>query len=278
MTQVAMVTGASRGIGRATALAFAQAGFDLVLAGREHTTSQHSAHQLLDRAGKPLPGSLAEVAEEIRQLGRCAWCVSLDLLDGDSAVAAASEALAQAGRVDVLVNNAVYQGSDLNASLMQLQVDTLQRVAQAYLISPLLLTRTLAAHMAERGSGVIINVSSGAGESNPPVAAQQGGWGYAYGAGKAAVSRLSGVIKAELGGQGVRAYTLNPGVVTTEALQATIGAAGIAALGVGSAPPSLPAAVMLWLVQRDEIGRWQKRTVHAQPFAEEQGIDQLRPA
>ncbi|UJJ31539.1 SDR family NAD(P)-dependent oxidoreductase [Halopseudomonas maritima] len=275
MTQVAMVTGASRGIGRATALAFAQAGFDLVLAGRLHGASRDNTHQLLDNQGNPLPGSLDEVAAQVRQLGRQVWCVPMDLLDGDSAAAAATEALAQAGRVDVLVNNAVYQGSDLNVSLMQLQVETLQRVAQAYLISPLLLTRVLAAHMAERGSGVVINVSSGAGESNPPVAAAQGGWGYAYGAGKAAVSRLSGVIKAELGGQGVRAYTLNPGVVTTEALQATIGAAGIAALGVGSAPPSLPAAVMLWLVQQDEAGRWQKRTVHAQPFAEEQGIDQF---
>lgn len=270
--QVAMITGASRGIGRAAALAFAASGFDLVLAGRMRQPGQQLEHSLLDQNGQPLPGSLESVADEVRALGRKVWCVHLDLLDNDSVEAAAEQALSLAGRVDVLINNAVYQGGDLNALLCDLQVDTLQRVAQAYLIAPFLLSRRLALAMVDQQAGVIINVTSGAGESNPPVPAGQGGWGYAYAAGKAAVSRLSGVIKAELGGKGLRAYTLNPGVVTTEALQATLGEAGIRALGAGSAPPEVPAAVMLWLVQQDLSGTHQKRTIHAQPFAVEQQI------
>jgi NAD(P)-dependent dehydrogenase (short-subunit alcohol dehydrogenase family) len=119
---------------------------------------------------------------------------------------------------------------------------------------------------------VVINVTSGAGESDPPVAAGKGGWGYAYGAGKAAVSRLSGVMATELGDLGVRAYTLNPGVVTTEALKATIGDKGLIALRSGSAPPHVPAAVMLWLATAEQAPGFQRRTIAAQPFALEHGI------
>lgn len=118
----------------------------------------------------------------------------------------------------------------------------------------------------------MINVTSGAGESDPPVAAGKGGWGYAYGAGKAAVSRLSGVLAAEFGEQGIRAFTINPGVVTTEALRATIGDKGVLAMRKGVAPPEVPAAVMCWLATQPEADRFQRRTVQAQAFALEHGV------
>lgn len=273
MTRVAMITGASRGIGRATALAFAAQGYDVVLAGRQHASADFE-HRLHGRDGKPVPGSLEGVAEEVRGLGGRAWCVALDLLDLESVERAVEHALGAAGRVDVLVNNAVYQGRDLNAALADIEIETLQRVAQAYMISPFVLSRKVAQSMIEQGGGVIINVTSGAGERNPPVSAAQGGWGYAYAAGKAAVSRLSGVLNVEMGHRGIRAYTVNPGVVTTEALQATIGEVGIKALGVGSSPPEVPAAVMVWLAIDDLAGVHQQRTINAQPFAVEQQIEQ----
>jgi len=176
------------------------------------------------------------------------------------------------GRVDVLVNNAIYQGGDLNLPLLELQPETLQRVAQAYLISPLTLVQAVLPAMRERGSGVVINVTSGAGEGDPPVSAAQGGWGYAYGAGKAAVSRLSGFINAEHGGDGILAYTVNPGVVSTDALAATIGDQGVKALGGHCAPPEVPAAVMLWLATSPEAIACRNRTVNAQRLAREQQL------
>lgn len=272
MNKVVLVTGASRGIGRETALAFARAGFDVAISARTLEEGEQHAHALTGADGKPLPGSLSAVAEEIRALGRRAWCIPMNLLDADSVEAAAQQLLREAGRVDVLVNNAVYQGSDLNANFLSLTAETLERMHRGYVLAPVLLTQRLVPSMLEQGSGVVINITSGAGESNPPVAADKGGWGYAYGAGKAAVSRLSGVLRAELGGQGLRAYTVNPGVVTTEALKATIGEAGIRALGAGSAPPPVPAAVICWLAVHDLEGLHQKRTIHAQPFALEHGI------
>jgi len=272
MNKVVLVTGASRGIGRETALAFARAGFDVAISARTLEDGQQHDHSLTGADGKPLPGSLTSVAREIQALGRKAWCIPMDLLDADSVLAAADQVVRQAGRLDVLVNNAVYQGRDLNSMFMDLTLDTLERMFKGYLLAPVLLTQKLLPALLEHGEGVVINVTSGAGESNPPVAADRGGWGYAYGAGKAAVSRLSGVLKAELGHKGLRSYTVNPGVVTTEALQATIGDAGIKALGAGSAPPQIPAAVMCWLAVSDVQGLHQKRTLHAQPFALEQGI------
>lgn len=272
MNKVVLVTGASRGIGRETALAFARAGFDVAISARTLEDGQRHDHSLTGADGKALPGSLASVAAEIRALGRQAWCIPMDLLDAESVRAAAELLMQQAGRIDVLVNNAVYQGGDLNATFLQLTPETLERMYRGYILAPVLLTQRLLPPMLEQGAGVIINVTSGAGESNPPVAADRGGWGYAYAAGKAAVSRLSGVLKAEMGDRGLRTYTVNPGVVTTEALKATIGEAGVRALGAGSAPPPVPAAVMCWLAVADVQGQHQKRTVHAQPFALEHGI------
>lgn len=272
MNKVAFITGASRGIGRETALAFARAGFDLAISARSLDEGESHAHGLRNPEGTPLPGSLNATAAAVRELGRKVLVVPMDLLDSDSVLAASRAVFAEYGRVDVLVNNAIYQGSDLNASFMQLQPETLERVFQGYMLSPFLLTRAVVSQMLEQGGGVVINVTSGAGETDPPVAAGKGGWGYAYGAGKAAVSRLSGILSVELGEQGIRAYTLNPGVVTTDALRATIGDKGVIALRAGSAPPEVPAAVMLWLATDAGAVDYQCKTIHCQPFALEHGI------
>nr|AII72231.1 short-chain dehydrogenase [Pseudomonas putida] len=272
MNKVAFITGASRGIGRAAALAFAAAGFDIAISARTVDEGEQHPHALRDASGAPLPGSLNATAEAIRALGRKVLVVPMDLLDSDSALAACTVVLSGFGRIDVLINNAIYQGSDLNAGFMELQPETLERMFKGYILTPFLLTRAVTQVMAEQGGGVVINVTSGAGESDPPVAAGKGGWGYAYGAGKAAVSRLSGVVAVELGDAGVRAYTVNPGVVTTDALKATIGDKGLIALRAGSAPPEVPAAVMLWLATHEQAPRHQRRTIAAQPFALEQEI------
>ncbi|MFJ4387778.1 SDR family NAD(P)-dependent oxidoreductase [Pseudomonas sp. NPDC089408] len=272
MTQVAFITGASRGIGRETAMAFARAGFDVAISARTVAEGAQAEHRLLDARGVPLPGSLDSTASAIRALGRQALIVPMDLLDSDSVLAASQAVLAAYGRIDVLVNNAIYQGNDLNAAYMSLQPQTLERVFKGYVLAPLLLTQAVLAAMLAQGVGVVINVTSGAGESDPPVAAAQGGWGYAYGAGKAAVSRAAGVIATELGGQGIRAYTVNPGVVTTDALKATLGESGLLALRVGTAPPHVPAQVMVWLATCEQAARFQRRTIAAQPFALEHGI------
>lgn len=272
MGQVAFITGASRGIGRATAIAFARAGFNLALSARTVEEGQAHSHSIRNANGQPLSGSLNSTAEEARRYGVEVLVVPMDLLDPDSVGKAASSVLAHYGHIDVLVNNAIYQGSDLNASLLDLQQETLQRMAQGYVLAPVQITQQVLRSMLARRHGCIINITSGAGEADPPLAARDGGWGFAYGAGKAAVSRLAGIIAREHGDQGIRAFTVNPGVVNTETLRATIGEKGVLAMRKGVAEPELPAAVLLWLATAPEAADFQYQTIHAQPFAGEHAI------
>lgn len=272
MGHVAFITGASRGIGRATAIAFARAGFDLALSARTVEAGETYRHSIHTPDGKPLSGSLNETAEQARSYGVDVKVVPMDLLDADSVTAAVTTVLDYYGHVDVLINNAIYQGTDLNLPLLELQPQTLSRMAQGYILAPLQITQQILPGMLARERGCIINITSGAGESDPPVPSIEGGWGYAYGAGKAAVSRLSGIIAREHGKQGIQAFTVNPGVVNTETLRVTIGDRGVNALGKGIAEPELPAAVLLWLATSPEAEGFQYRTVHAQPFAREQDI------
>ena len=140
MNKVAFITGASRGIGKATALAFAGAGYDLVISARTLDEGERHGHALQRADGSPLPGSLAATAAEIRALGRRVREIRMDLLDDTSVLSAADVALRAFGRVDVLVNNAIYQGRDLNLPVLELEPATLQRVFQGYVLAPFLLT------------------------------------------------------------------------------------------------------------------------------------------
>ena len=118
--------------------------------------------------GTPLPGSLNATAAAIRELGRKALVVPMDLLDSESVLAASQAVFTEYGRVDVLVNNAIYQGSDLNVPFMQLQPETLERVFQGYVMTPFLLTRAVVGKMLEQGGGVVINVSSASARLGSP--------------------------------------------------------------------------------------------------------------
>jgi hypothetical protein len=104
-TRTALVTGASRGIGRATAIAFAEAGFDVAITARTVVDGDPTA---LTDDGKVLPGSLASTAAAIEALGQRAVQVPLDLLDRDALVPAVESAISGLGHLDVVVNNAIY--------------------------------------------------------------------------------------------------------------------------------------------------------------------------
>ncbi|MEG0200698.1 MAG: SDR family NAD(P)-dependent oxidoreductase, partial [Comamonas sp.] len=73
------------------------------------------------------------------------------------------------------------------------------------------------------------------------------GWGFAYGASKAAIARLAGCINTEYKTQGICAFSTNPGVVTTEAVKATLGDDGVLAQRYGAATPAQIAAALIWL-------------------------------
>lgn len=244
---VVLITGASRGIGAATAQAFGRAGWRVAVTARTRSDGQRLAHQLRRPDGSTLAGSLDSTAEAVRATGAEVFAQAMDLMDPASLDAALDAVLAQWGRVDLLINNAVYQDAEMNAMLLALEDEALMRTLQGNVVAPFRLARRLLPTMLAQGGGQIINVCSGAGKNDPPVPADQGGWGFAYGASKAALARLSGCINREHGARGVRAFSVNPGLVSTEAVTATLGDGGWLERRYGAMPPQAIAAALLWL-------------------------------
>lgn len=202
----AVVTGASRGIGKAVAVALAEAGYDVAI----------TARTVHEGEAEGLPGSLDSTAELIRAAGRRAAPIPLDLLDRGGLVPAAERALAELGHVDVLVNNAIYVGPGNQTRFLDTPWQAVEDRLYANVIAQLAFTRPILASMVERGSGTIIGVTSAAGWNRPPAPPGQGGWGIAYGASKAAFTRFAVHLAVEYGDAGIRAFSLQPGMVVTE--------------------------------------------------------------
>lgn len=186
--KVAIVTGASRGIGRACAIAFAQAGADVVLAARNQK-------------------DLDIVAHEIHDLGRRALTVVCDVSDEASLDALVARALSEFGKINILVNNAGGTGPNNpdQTSAEQFNKALIWNVTPAFL-----LTKKVASAMRESGGGSVINISSAAARF-----AQRNF--SAYGAAKAALNQMSRNLAQDYAPH-VRVNVIEPGPILTDSL------------------------------------------------------------
>ncbi len=209
---VAVVTGASRGIGKAIAYELAGAGYDIVVTGR---TVRRDTPGTGER-GEALPGSLEETVDGIEARGRQAVPVELDLTDDRGLEPAAEACLAAFGPVDVLVNNAVWVGPGNHHRLLDVAREDLTARLFSNLTAQILFTRPILAHMVARGDGTIVDVTSGAGYHRPPAPPGQGGWGTGYGCSKGGFHRFAVHLAVEYGSDGITAFNLQPGMVATE--------------------------------------------------------------
>jgi NAD(P)-dependent dehydrogenase (short-subunit alcohol dehydrogenase family) len=268
----AFVTGASRGIGKAIAVALAGAGFDVAITARTVEPGEEREHSPTatrsDRS--PLPGSLRETAAAIEQAGATALMVPADLLDRASLGAAATTVLERWGTVDVVVHNARYIGPGHMDRLMETPVDLLDQHLEGNVMAPIILTKLVLPQMIQRGSGVVMTITSGAGRGDPPAAAGEGGWGLGYGMSKGAVHRLVGIVKLEHERDGILAFNLHPGFVTTERMIQDMGAFGFDA--DAGAPADVIGAAAAWLCTapeaRDLNGEW----IEGQELTAERGL------
>ena len=210
--RVALVTGASRGLGRADALALARAGADVVVA---DLLVESELSEETDRYG-----TLASVARQsgmvhteetvgqIRDLGRRALAVRCDVTDRDLVAAAVARAVEELGSVDILVNNAgtldhVAQFADQSPELWE-------RDLRVNLSGAFNCSQAVWPHMKERGWGRIVNMAS--------VAGTLGGFGQAsYSTTKAGILGLTKTLAMEGGRHGITANAIVPGVIGSEA-------------------------------------------------------------
>ena len=189
-----------------------------------------------------------------------------------SLVRVSEKALAHFGRVDLLFNNAVYQGTGNLEPLLEVSSDQLLQIYHANVISPLTLVQTILPSMLEHGGGTILNMISATAFTNPPAPADRGGWSFAYPSSKAALARMAGSLRAEHPEVGLRAYNLEPGLVITEVMRI----AGIDEEVMARFKPCSPAAiasVVAWLAENEPKQEWQPDEVLRCPaIAKELGL------
>lgn len=190
--KVVVITGASKGLGRAMALGFAEAGADVVVASRKHEACE-------------------EVATQIRALGRRSIAFGCHVADWAQCAALVDATVAEFGRIDVLVNNAGI--APVPPSLLDVTEDLFDKTIGVNLRGPLRLTALAAEHMPSGGS--IINISSKA--SLHPSA-----FTVVYAAAKAGLNALTKAAADEFGPRGIRVNCIVCGTFHTDSLHASL--------------------------------------------------------
>jgi len=261
--KIALVTGASRGIGKATALQLAEAGFDVVVTARTLREGERYEHSWTVKKSdtSAMPGSLEITAAAIEKAGRRALPVRMDLLDPESIEAAVARAREVFGRIDVLINNAVTTGPGSLDTFLDTPLEVIERYLRGNVLAGAQITQLVLPELLERKQGAVVNVTSYAGQYDPPAPAGRGGWSFAYAGSKAAFHRLAGVLAVEHRDSGVRFFTLDPGTVATEMMQRNQKAQNLE--DFEAVPMDVPAAAIRWLATAPEASDLSGQTLHA---------------
>jgi NAD(P)-dependent dehydrogenase (short-subunit alcohol dehydrogenase family) len=263
-TRRAVVTGATRGIGKATAVALAESGWDVAVAGRTVGPGEGRDHSDTG-AGRVIPGSLQETSALVDEAGGRSLELVADLHDHAALRDAIHQVTDSWGGVDLLVNNAVDTGPGSMNRVLELTINQLEAKLAANVVAQLVLIQAALPGMLEQGHGTIVDVTSHVATADPPGPVGRGGWGLGYAASKGAFHRFAPLLAVELGGRGIRAFNLDPGYVETERQQRNAEALGLVGRYRG-APPSVPAAAIVWVADHpDELDNGQ--TVMAQKLA-----------
>lgn len=183
----AIITGAGRGIGRATAIAFAKEGIHVGLIGKT-------------------AANLEKVAEELREYGVNVSLAAADVSDNASVIAAVDHVKSELGPIDILINNA---GIGKFGKFLELSPEEFKHIIDVNLMGIYYVTRAVLPEMIERQTGDIINISSTAGQKGAPVTS-------AYSASKFGVLGLTESLMLEVRKHNIRVSALTPSTVATD--------------------------------------------------------------
>lgn len=215
--KVILITGASRGLGKALASAFAAEGANVVIAARS-----------------------ADALESTRsEIGGATFAVVADMTQPADIGRVVEAAIERFGRIDVLINNAGTLGPTPRPALLETDADALLDTFRINSVGPLRVTQAVLPRMIEQGGGLVINVTSDAARG------AYTGWG-AYGASKAALELIGQTWAAELEGTGVRVVNVDPGDLQTDMHQAAFPGEDIS----DRALPESAAPAFIWLASK----------------------------
>jgi NAD(P)-dependent dehydrogenase (short-subunit alcohol dehydrogenase family) len=203
--KVALVIGASRGMGKQIALQLAREGANVAIAARTEKEGQAS-----------VSGSLSETAREISALGRDALQVKVDLADRQQIEEMYSRAFGWFGRIDILVHSVQYMGPGYISAFLDTSVEQLELQIKVNLLSAMHATKLAATHMTERGGGRILLISSAAGSVENPNLPGHGSTGLGYPVTKAGINRFVWALAKELTPHNVSVIAVDPGFTLSE--------------------------------------------------------------
>ncbi|MGE2834736.1 SDR family NAD(P)-dependent oxidoreductase [Mycobacterium sp. SMC-4] len=203
--RTALVTGSSRGIGRAVAQRLAAEGATVAVTARSYEPS------LSTRAGKTaeLPGTIGETIELIETAGGKAFGIACDLEDADARAALVDQVVERTGRIDILVNNAGYADYSV---IEDMPMDTFERTVEHYVRTPFVLTQKAVPHMRRQGAGWIVNIGSvtGLAPVRPYREYNKSSGDVIYASMKAALHRFTQGVAAELMDSNIAVNVVGP--------------------------------------------------------------------
>jgi len=200
--KTAIVTGSSRGLGKAIALGFAREGANVIIAARSQTEK------------KELPGTIFKTAEEINSLGYAAIALGCDVTDEESVNSMVAKAMDKFGHIDVLVNNA---GVAFYYPILETPTKRWELILKVNLLGAFLCSKAVLPGMIERKTGSIINISSLAADERDEGTVPTG---VAYAVSKAGLDRFTLGLATEVGKHNIAVNTLKPHrVVDTDGMR-----------------------------------------------------------
>jgi NAD(P)-dependent dehydrogenase (short-subunit alcohol dehydrogenase family) len=260
--KVALMIGASRGMGKRMALELAEEGADIVVAARTERPDQSD-----------VSGTITQTADEVRALGRRALPVRVDLSDGHQIKDMYRQAIEAFGHIDILVHSVQYMGPGYLSYFLDTSAEQLEAQLKVNLLSAMHATRLVAQQMKERGGGTIILISSAAGSIENDGMPGKGSTGLGYPVTKAGLNRFVWAVEKELRPYNIAVIAVDPGFTLSEHVRE--GAVGDEYHGwplEWAHGVEVPARTVRYLCTTDDPMSYSGKVVVAADFVKEHGL------